>query len=280
MPLSEVILIIMGLLTLALIVAGLCRNLPVPYSVMLVVIGLMLGWLARAQPQYDFLLEFQLTPERVLFLFLPALIFESAFNLDARALLKELTPVITLAIPALLLSSLLIGLGLWLLLDMNLGLALLFGALISATDPVAVISLFREIGAPQRLTVLVEGESLFNDATAIVLFNTVLVLVLAGSVSIAAIGYAGLDFLRVFLGGIMIGISLGLLVSMLLNRLHAGRSAYLIMSLVIPYSSFIIAEHFLHFSGVMAVVGAALIFAAYGVARIPQESTQTLHDMW
>ena len=162
MPLSEVVLIVMGLLTVAMLAAGLCRNLPIPYTVFLVIIGMVLGGLARQVPEMEMLLEFQLTPEIVLFIFLPALIFESAFNLNARQLLKDLVPVLTLAIPALLISTAIIGISLWLVLGIDLMIALLFGALISATDPVAVIALFKELGAPERLTILVEGESLLN----------------------------------------------------------------------------------------------------------------------
>ena len=90
MPLSEIILIIMGLLTVAMLAAGICRNIPIPYTVFLVIVGVCFGALARSEHHFHFLMEFQLTPELVLFLFLPALIFESAFNLDSRKLLKDL----------------------------------------------------------------------------------------------------------------------------------------------------------------------------------------------
>ena len=104
MPLSEIILIIMGLLTVAMVAAGICRNIPIPYTVFLVILGILLGSAARNWPEFELLLAFQLTPELVLFLFLPALIFESALNLDARQLLKDIAPVMVLAIPALLIS--------------------------------------------------------------------------------------------------------------------------------------------------------------------------------
>lgn len=280
MPLSEMILVVMGLLTVALMAAGLSRNAPLPFTVFLVIIGLMLGWFARHYPQLDFLLKFQLTPELVLFLFLPALIFESAFNLDARALIKELAPVLVLAIPALLLSTAIIGLGMWWLVDLELGIALLFGALISATDPVAVVALFKELGAPLRLTVLVEGESLLNDATAIVLFNVLLALVVSGNFAWGDVGSAAGNFLYVFLGGAIVGCVIGFLLSELLNYLRAGLNSLLIMSIVIAYVSFIVAEHFLHVSGVMAVVGAALVLGAFGIARMPEQATQTLKEVW
>ena len=280
MPLSETILMIMALLTVAMLAAALCRSLPIPHSVLLVAIGLLLGWLARNNPEFTFLLSFSLTPEMVLFLFLPVLIFESAFNLDARELVKDLAPVITLAVPALVLSTLFIGTGLWWLFDFDFTLMLLFGALISATDPVAVIALFKELGAPNRLTTLVEGESLFNDATAIVLFNTLLALSVSGALGWSDLGLAIVDFLTVFIGGVILGAAIGLIISMVLNRFHAGYNAFLIMSVVMAYASFIIAEHLLHLSGVMAVVGSALVLAAYGVARIPQETSQSIRDVW
>jgi len=194
-PLSEAILIIMGLLTVAMLAAGVCRNLPIPYTVFLVIIGIVLGTFARNEESMSVLLDFQLTPDIVLFLFLPALLFESAFNLNARQLVRDLIPVLILAIPALLISTTFIAVGLWFFLEVPLTLALLFGALISATDPVAVISLFKELGAPERLTILVEGESLLNDATAIVVFKIILLFALSGAAfTWADAGGAVLDF--------------------------------------------------------------------------------------
>ncbi len=280
MPLSEIILIIMGLLTVAMIAAAICRNLPIPYTVFLVVLGIMLGSVSRNWPQLAQLQEFQLTPELVLFLFLPALIFESAFNLDARQLVKDLAPVLSLAIPALLISTAIVGVGLWWLIDINIFLALVFGALISATDPVAVVALFKELGAPQRLTVLVEGESLLNDATAIVVFNIILGLLITGSFAWSDLGVAATDFLRVFVGGALVGAIIGILLGELLYRLRAGLSSYLVMSIVLAYASFTVAEHVLHVSGVMAVLAAAICMSIFGVSRIPQSSMDMVMEAW
>ena len=280
MPLSEIVLIVMGLLTVAMLAAGICRNLPIPYTVFLVILGMLLGSLARSNHELEILLEFQLTPELVLFLFLPALIFESAFNLNARQLVKDLAPILILAILALLISTAIIGTCLWLILGINLGVAMLFGALISATDPVAVISLFKELGAPERLTILVEGESLLNDATAIVLFNIILALAVTGSFGAADAGLAVLEFFRVFLGGILVGAIIGFIISELLHRLFTGQSAFMIMSIVVAYTSFVIAEHMLHVSGVMADVSAAITLGILWVSRISQSSTHVVKETW
>ncbi len=281
MPLSEIVLIVMGLLTVAMIVAGICRNIPIPYTVILVIIGIGFGHIGRHYPGFNDLLTFQLTPELVLFLFLPALIFESAFNLDSRKLIKDIAPVMVLAIPALLISTFVIGIGLWSLLEISFVLALLFGALISATDPVAVVALFKEVGAPQRLTILVEGESLLNDATAIVIFNIILGLAISGvALSVTDMGLAVVEFFRVFLGGILVGFLIGFALSELLYRMHVGVSAYLIISIVIAYASFAIAEHELHVSGVMAVVSSAITMGVFGVGRIPQAATHLVKETW
>ena len=281
MPVSEVILISMGLLTLAIIAAGLFRRVSMPYAVVLVVIGILLGELARVWPLLSPLQSFRLSPELVFFVFLPALIFESGLSLNARQLLKDLGPVLTLAVPALLLSTSIVGITVWWLLDIDLTIALLFGALISATDPVAVIALFKELGAPMRLNVLVEGESLFNDATAIVVFGILLSMANEGtSISLFSSAGAIVAFLRVFIGGSLVGIIIGLVFSELLYRLHSSKSAVLAMSLVIAYLSFILAEHVLHVSGVMATVTAALSLSIVGLPRISLDVKPLISETW
>ena len=90
MPMSELILVVMGLLSVAMIAAAICKNIPIPYTVFLVILGIILGSIARHNHEFEVLLEFQLTPDLVLFLFLPALIFESAINMDARLLMKDI----------------------------------------------------------------------------------------------------------------------------------------------------------------------------------------------
>ncbi|NNJ91977.1 MAG: cyclic nucleotide-binding domain-containing protein [Gammaproteobacteria bacterium] len=281
MPLSEIILISMGLLAIATIAAGLFRNFSIPYTVLLVVIGIAIAELERFWPSLQALETFVLTPELVFFIFLPALIFESGLSLDARQLMKDLAPVLTMAVPALLISTTLVGGALWLLIGIDLTTALLFGALISATDPVAVIALFKELGAPLRLNVLVEGESLFNDATAIVVFSILLAMILEGTeVSVMSTGAAILQFFVVFVGGALVGALIGLLVSEMLYQLKSTISAILSMSVVTAYASFILAEHVLHVSGVIATVSAALMLSIYGMSRIPVNVKPIVSETW
>ncbi len=280
MPLSEILLVYMAMLAVGILVAALFRRLPIPYTVLLVLIGIGLEALARFWPVLEPLHHFRLTPELVLFIFLPTLIFESGFNLNSRQLIKDIGPVLALAVPALLFSTAAVGLGLWLLLPIDPVTALLFGALISATDPVAVISLFKELGAPLRLTVLVEGESLLNDATAIVVFNILLGLALYGDMQWSDAGLALGGFLTVFVGGALVGSVFGLTVSWLMARVVRDTAMVLILSLVTAYSCFIVAEHGLHLSGVMAVAAAALTLGVFGIPRLPEPVGLALYETW
>lgn len=279
MPLSETILVIAVLLGIAVLAALICRRIPIPFTALLVLLGLALGWLDHIWAPLEALQSFRLSPDLVLFVFLPVLIFESGYSLDGRQLMKDIVPVMMLAIPALLISAALIGLGLWWLLDMDPVWALLFGALISATDPIAVIALFKELGAPLRLNVLVEGESLFNDATALVLFKVLLAMAAAGGLSWQQAGPAVGEFIRVFIGGIIVGALFGFAMSWLL-RFVRSRSSVLTLSVVLAYAVFIVTEHLFHLSGVVAVVAASLILGTWGRSRMPQQVCDALHDTW
>ncbi|MDQ6969382.1 MAG: cation:proton antiporter [Mariprofundus sp.] len=280
MPLSESILILMALLAVAMLAIPLSRLLPIPYTVILVGIGMTISSASHSWPLLHMLQSFQLTPELVMFVFLPALIFESGYNLNARQLIKDLLPVLLLAVPGLLVATFIVGFTLHWIMDMPLALALLFGALISATDPVAVIALFKELGAPLRLTVLVEGESLFNDATAIVLVHILLGIVVAGSFEVSSLPAAGGQFLYVFFGGALLGLIIGLVFCEWMHLLSDNPSGILILSIILAYVSFIAAEHFLHISGVMSVVGASLALGIYGITRIPHHTGEYLRESW
>jgi len=278
-PIYETVFIVVCLLGVALLAAAICNRVPIPFSALLVLLGVLLGWLDHTWAPLAPLQEFRLSPDLVLFVFLPALIFESGYNLDGRQLLKDIVPVFTLAVPALLISTGLIGAGLWLLLDMSPIYALLFGALISATDPIAVISLFKELGAPLRLNVLVEGESLLNDATALVVFKVLLAAAIAGTLGWQEVGAAAGEFLRVFFGGAFVGFVLGMLLSEAM-RFMRSRSAVLTLSIVMAYAGFIISEHMLHMSGVMTVVVTSICLGVWGRSRMPKEVADTLHEVW
>ena len=242
-------------------------RLRMPTAVGLVLAGLVLGALARIE-SLDWLAEFELTPGVILFVFLPTLLFESAFNIDARRLGENLLPVFILAVPVLLVSVVIVGLIVGVGVGIPIGIALIFGALISATDPVAVLSIFREVGAPKRLALLVDGESLFNDGTAFVVFAILVGIAAAGEVTGGAILDGLVRFLVVVSGGLALGAGAGYLMARLVGLIHNDRLVEPTMTLSLAYIVFVVADHYLGVSGVMATVAAGLVMGNYGRSKI------------
>ena len=167
---------ILALILMFLVASGtgiLAERVRVPYTVLLVPVGIIL-LLASQIPSLQFIGSIKLTPELLFYAFLPVLIFESAYNISWKQLVRNKWSISILSVVSLLVSTVIIaiafkfGLGLfgW---SIPWQVVILFGALISATDPVAVLALFKEYGAPKRLSLIFEGESLFNDGTALAL---------------------------------------------------------------------------------------------------------------
>ncbi len=280
----SVVITVVGIVALLLVAVGTAIGLKrtsLPYTVGLVLVGLLLGVVTERTEALEAIRGITLSPEIILFVFLPTLIFESAFALDSRLLSKNLAPVLTLAAPGLLISTAIIGGIVAVFTSLPLGAALLFGALISATDPVAVIALFKEVGAPKRLAILVEGESLFNDATAIVLFKIILLVVLAGgALGAATVGEGVVEFLIVFIGGLVVGGLVGYLMIRSIALSGGDPLVEVALSTVVAYAAFIAAEHYLEVSGVMATVGAGIVVGTMGSTRFTPEVRAYLHQFW
>lgn len=271
---------ILGLLLVACLGAVTLKRLNFPYTVGLVIIGLTLGWLTQAGLPFANLNALTLSPDLILYIFVPPLIFESAINLDNRILLKTLTPALILAGPGLLISALIIGGVLTWVTPLTLGSALLFGSLISATDPVAVISLFKEFGVPKRLTMLVEGESMLNDATAIVLFDLVLAAVAAREFGLNTVEQASVNVFVVLGGGMLVGTVIATLMGYSIAQARHNPLIQTTVTIIVAYAAFIAANHFFHVSGVISVMMAGLVVGRYIEHRLQPEVRRYLHEFW
>jgi CPA1 family monovalent cation:H+ antiporter len=259
--------LIIELLLIVSLVAIAVRRLRVPYTVALVLVGLLITF----QSQFTF----ELTPELILALFIPPLVFEAAFHLNLAELRRNLPAILLMAIPGVILSTLIIGGLLFVGVHLSLPIALVFGSLIAATDPVSVVALFRSLGVPKRLAVLVEGESLFNDGTAIVLFNIMLAVAVTGKVSLPD---RVLSFIVVSVGGIVIGLVLGWIVALIISRLDQ----YLIettLTTILAFGSYLLAER-LGVSGVLAVVAAGLVNGNIGPQGMSPTSKIVIFNFW
>ena len=269
-----------GLLLIASMAHALTRRLRIPFTVILVLAGIAISGLATGFPKWAAALhDLAISHELILYVFLPPLIFESAFHMDARQLRENLGPVLTLAVPGLLLSTLLIGLIVALATPVPLGATLLLGAILSATDPVAVTAAFKRLGAPERLRTLVEGESLFNDATSIVLARILLGVALAGGLTGSSAARGAVSFVLVFFGGLLAGWLLGLLIGFALGKVE-DQFVEITLTTVLAYLSFLLAEGVLHVSGVMAVIAAGLTIGGWGRARISPPVRAYLERFW
>jgi CPA1 family monovalent cation:H+ antiporter len=247
------------LFVVATAVALAVRRVGMPYTVALVLAGLILGAVQLFPAPV-------LTKTLLFSVFLPGLIFEAAFHIDSREFRSNLLTILLLAIPGVIVSTGLVTLALTPLIkashlapDFNWKIALVFGALISATDPVAVVALFRNLGAPRRLTMLLDAESLLNDGTAIVFFTLSLSL-LAGTATTG--GALGSQFISIVGGGTLTGIVIGSLASLLTRRID-DPMIEITLTTIAAYGSFVTAET-LHFSGVIATVAAGMLCGNFG----------------
>jgi CPA1 family monovalent cation:H+ antiporter len=274
MNLPEWVLQISALLAVAVLLGVFARRVHLQLTVVLTLIGFLAGWLGEPLG-----IESPLRGEEfegvLVFLFLPVLIFAAGLGISTRAFFRNLGPILVLATVAFAISAVLVGVALNLGLGIPLTAALLFGALISATDPVAVVAIFRQLGVPERLLTLVEGESMLNDGVAIVLFNILLAVTLGGEAS--ALG-GFVDFFLVFFGGAAIGAAMGLIAALVLPWLD--RLAAAALSVAVAYGSFVLADHVLGFSGVMATVAAGLVLGGLAPSRASAEVRELWDELW
>ena len=277
--------IIIGALTMIAI-----KGTKLPYTVALLLIGLALGGIDRSgyfQSNMPIIsdsikLIADIDPHLFLFVFLPTLIFESAYSLEVHLFKRIFSQIATLAVPGLIVSTVVTAVLVKYLFpwDWSWELCLMFGALISATDPVAVVALLKEVSSRKRLETLIEGESLLNDGTAIVLFTLFYTMVLSSTESsFNLFGIVG-EFSFVVMLGLAIGVILGYLAIVLISKVFNNPLVEISLSVGVAYLVFFIAEHSFHVSGVVALVALALMFSSIGRTKISPEVAGFLHHFW
>ena len=244
--------LLVGLLAAALLIGVVAARVQVPYSVALLVAALPLSLPGTSE----------VFGPSLLLVFLPTLVFEAAWNLDASAAALRWIPIAALAVPGVALTTLVVGAGLAAAGLLPLVPALLLGAILAATDPIAVIPVFRRIAVPDELAAIVEGESLFNDGTAIVLYG-VLVALVAGGGGLAALhpGRIALEVAGVSLGGAALGFVAAVLVTLLLRGVE-DVSLALVGTVVAAYGGYLAADA-LHVSGIFGAVVAGIALRAF-----------------
>ena len=269
MPFGEIDEFIL-LLIVATVGAVLARWIRLSPTLALLLLGLGLGTLPGLPVP-------ALNAEVILLLFLPPLLFEAAFVLDLRQLWSVRRGVLTLAVPGVLLAMVVGGSVVHGILGLPWAVALLFGAMIAATDPVAVLATFRQLGVDPRLSVLIEGESLLNDGIALVLF-VALVAAVEGTFEASAVGAM---LLLSVLGGTLIGVGIGWGGHELIASVD-DHLTEMTISVATAYGAFLAADT-LHLSGVLATIAAAMTLGSLGRQRgwiYSEDSERLLSDLW
>ena len=265
------------LLIAASAIAILAKRLRAPYTVALVAGGLMLSALRlpRLSPLDPGQRPDWLTPDVILIVFLPALVFEGGVKLNVRDLLRNSAPLLLLANLGVLLAALVTGYLVHWTTGLPVEIALLFGAIISATDPISVLAIFKDLRMDKRLSLIVEGESLLNDGTAAALFQIVLAGIISGHLGVSkGVG----QFLFAVLGGVVLGSFLGYAASRL-TRTIDDPEVQITLTAVVAYSSYLLAYQ-LHLSGIIATASAGLIVGNLGTKNCSAQTKTALESFW
>ncbi|MCA0983722.1 sodium:proton antiporter [Halobacillus yeomjeoni] len=273
---------ILLLLAISVTVIGIAKLLKEPYSIALVIVGLILGLteLPIIEDAEFYITQSKVFQATVISLFLPILLGDATLKLPFHHLYEQKKPVLGLAFVGTFLSFLCIGGGAYYLLDLPLVVAFTFAALMSATDPISVLSIFKSLGVPEKLSTVMEGESLFNDGIAVVLFKISSIYLL----TYIEMGWQGLGsgvllFLKFAIGGALIGVILGFIFSQII-RIFDDYPLEIAFSALLFFGSYFIAEHF-HTSGVIAVVVAGFMFGDYGAKIGMSKETRTnINTFW
>jgi CPA1 family monovalent cation:H+ antiporter len=249
-----------------------------PYTIAILSFGLI------AKELFSFFhlhADLSLSSEMTYYVFLPILLFGSAMHLNFHQFRLQFKTISFLSTFGLLTSVAIIGVLLSMAVGWDLQTGLMFGALISATDPIAVLALFQSLGGPRRLALIADGESMLNDATAVVLFRILMAMVVGGhAFSSDLLVHSAGEFAYVFFGSILAGAIYGYIVSMILAKIENDLAVETTLTIGAALVVFTASEHFLHLSGVISAVIAGLFVGNLGRSRISPKVIHFVHEMW
>lgn len=241
-----------------------------PYPILLVIVGIAIGFIPT-------MTEIEINPEIIFLIFLPPLLYDASFNISPKHFKTNLSTISTLAIPLVFLTTFWIAVvSHYMIPGMTWSLSFTLGAILSATDAVAAVSVTKGLGIPEKTITILEGESLINDASALVTYRFAVATVM-GSAFI--IWKATLQFVLLLGGGFLVGFVMGKILAYILTKVRKNINVTVSFMLLMPFVTYLIAEH-LHVSGVIAVVFLGLAISRFSKKIFPESLKNNSKNLW
>jgi Na+/H+ antiporter len=267
---SSILILVLGLLVAVVALAIIAPRLHIPYSILLVLGGLLLGFVPG-------LPRFTLDPDVVFLLLLPPLLYSSAWQTSWRDFHANLRPISLLALGMVLLTTVVVAVVVHVLIpDLPWAVAFVLGAIVSPTDAVAATAIAQRLGIPQRIMTVLEGESLVNDATGLVAYRFAVAAVVTG---VFSLGEASLQFVVVSVGGIALGLVAGWSLSYV-HRWLDNPPLEITITLLTPFAVYLLGEEVLHVSGVLATVTTGLYLSWRSPTFFSSGTRLRANDVW
>ena len=262
--------IIIFILAIVIGLSAFADKVKLPYPILLVIAGIAIGFIPSMG-------EIEINPEIIFLIFLPPLLYDASFNISPKHFKTNLGTISNLAIPLVFLTTFWIAVvSHYLIPGMSWPLSFVLGAILSATDAVAAVSITKGLGIPEKTITILEGESLINDASALVAYRFA---VAAAMGSAFIIWKATLNFVLLLGGGFLVGFVMAKILSVILTKVHKNTNATIGFMLLMPFVTYLIAEH-LHVSGVIAVVVLGLAISRFSNKIFPQNLKDSSKSLW
>lgn len=262
--------IIIFILAIVIGLSAFADKIKLPQPILLVIVGIAIGFIPTMG-------EIEINPEIIFLIFLPPLLYDASFNISAKDFKTNINTISTLAITLVFLTTFWIGVvAHYMIPNITWPLAFLLGAILSATDAVAAISITKGLGIPHKTITILEGESLINDASALVAYRFAVAAVMG---SAFVIWKATLQFLLLLGGGFLVGFVMAKILSFILTRVHKNVNVTISFMLLMPFVTYLIAEQ-LHVSGVIAVVILGLAIARFSKKIFPESLKNQSRSLW
>ncbi|MFH6989142.1 Na+/H+ antiporter [Flavobacterium collinsii] len=262
--------IIIFILAIVIGLSAFADKAKLPYPILLVIVGIAIGFIPS-------MTEIEINPEIIFLIFLPPLLYDASFNISPKHFRTNLSTISTLAIPLVFLTTFWIAVvSHYMIPGMTWPLSFVLGAILSATDAVAAVNITKGLGIPEKTITILEGESLINDASALVAYRFAVATAM-GSAFI--IWKATLQFVILLGGGFLVGFVMGKILAFILTKVRKNTNVTVSFMLLMPFVTYLVAEH-LHVSGVIAVVFLGLAIARFSKKIFPESLRNNSKSLW